>query len=274
MLREPERERAAHNFTHSETTAVLLCDQLGGEGRSFQAASWVVHVDLPWDLGAIEQRIGRLDRMGREQATRILSIRSTHPVESSWSQLVWQHAELGARWLHQNDVRTLIDLRTLGEREGDGFMAASEHLDSLHRGLLDEVWSWEAENAAEDDWFLRDRTLEMYERFPDRIAQVLGDIAAAADVEDQAHAEVGHRPLRRGLRAARRKKGGAHCQERGGEQRPEQRGRRLHPVASSSATTPRMSPRESGSMKIFFIAGRRSRTRRSASLITASTSST
>ena len=38
-------------------------------------------------------------------------------------------AELGARWLHQNDVRTLIDLRTLGEREGDGFMAASEHLD-------------------------------------------------------------------------------------------------------------------------------------------------
>ena len=88
-------------------------------------------------------------------------------------------AELGARWLHQNDVRTLIDLRTLGEREGDGFMAASEHLDSLHRGLLDEVWSWEAENAAEDDWFLRDRTLEMYERFPDRIAQVLGDIAAA-----------------------------------------------------------------------------------------------
>ena len=88
-------------------------------------------------------------------------------------------AELGARWLHQNDVRTLIDLRTLGEREGDGFMAASEHLDSLHRGLLDEVWSWEAENAAEDDWFLRDRTLEMYERFPDRIAQVLRDIAAA-----------------------------------------------------------------------------------------------
>lgn len=94
-----ERERAAHNFTHSETTAVLLCDQLGGEGRSFQAASWVVHVDLPWDLGAIEQRIGRLDRMGREQATRILSISSTHPVESSWSQLVWQHAELGTRSL-------------------------------------------------------------------------------------------------------------------------------------------------------------------------------
>lgn len=86
-------------------------------------------------------------------------------------------AELGARWLHDHDVRTLIDLRTVGEREGDGFMAASEHLDSLHRGLLDEVWSWEAENEATHDWFLRDRTIEMYERFPDRIARVLRDIA-------------------------------------------------------------------------------------------------
>ena len=88
-------------------------------------------------------------------------------------------AELGARWLREHGVGTLIDLRTVGEREGDGFMAASEHLDSLHRGLIDEVWSWEAENQASHEWFLRDRTIEMYERFPDRIATVLGDIAAA-----------------------------------------------------------------------------------------------
>ena len=87
--------------------------------------------------------------------------------------------DLGAQWLRDHDVGTLIDLRTLGEREGDGFMAASEHLDSLHRGLLDEVWSWEAENQASDDWFLRDRTIEMYEQFPDRIALVLRDIADA-----------------------------------------------------------------------------------------------
>ncbi|MFN8051840.1 MAG: tyrosine-protein phosphatase [Acidimicrobiales bacterium] len=88
-------------------------------------------------------------------------------------------AELGAAWLHDHDVRTLIDLRTEGERQGDGFMAASAHLDARHRGLLDEVWSWEAENKAADEWFLRDRTIEMYERFPDRIARVLQDIAEA-----------------------------------------------------------------------------------------------
>jgi len=84
-----------------------------------------------------------------------------------------------AGWLAEHRVGTLIDLRTLGEREGDGFMAASEHLNSIHRGLLDEVWSWEAENKAANEWFLRDRTVEMYERFPDRIVTVLHDIADA-----------------------------------------------------------------------------------------------
>src|SRR4051812_12488696 len=88
-------------------------------------------------------------------------------------------ATLAAGWLAEHDVRTLIDLRTAGERDDDGFMEASANLDSIHRGLLDEVWSWDAENKARDEWFLRDRTIEMYERFPDRIAVVLGDIAAA-----------------------------------------------------------------------------------------------
>lgn len=88
-------------------------------------------------------------------------------------------AEMGAAWLRDHAVRTLIDLRTEGEREGDGFMAASEHLESLHRGLLDEVWSWTAENESSDEWFLRDRTLEMYERHGDRVVRVLEDIASA-----------------------------------------------------------------------------------------------
>lgn len=88
-------------------------------------------------------------------------------------------ATLGHEWLVRKSVGTLIDLRTVSEREGDGFMAASDHLTSLHRGLLDEVWSWDAENNATDEFFLRDRTVEMYERFPDRIATVLGDIADA-----------------------------------------------------------------------------------------------
>lgn len=45
---------------------VMLCDELGGEGRNFQIAAAIIHVDLPWSPTQIEQRIGRIDRLGRE----------------------------------------------------------------------------------------------------------------------------------------------------------------------------------------------------------------
>ena len=43
----------------------MLTDESGGEGRNFQIADQVVHVDLPWTPARVEQRIGRVDRLGR-----------------------------------------------------------------------------------------------------------------------------------------------------------------------------------------------------------------
>lgn len=61
-------------FQNDKNCTIMLCDESGGEGRNFQCADYVVHIDLPWDANAIEQRIGRLDRMGRESGRPIVSI--------------------------------------------------------------------------------------------------------------------------------------------------------------------------------------------------------
>lgn len=61
-------------FQNERNCTIMLCDQTGGEGRNFQCADYVVHIDLPWDANAIEQRIGRLDRMGRERDRPIISV--------------------------------------------------------------------------------------------------------------------------------------------------------------------------------------------------------
>ena len=66
MLRE-ELEDSVYEFQNNEKCRVILCDATGGEGRNFQNADWVVHLDLPWTANAIEQRIGRLDRLGRDE---------------------------------------------------------------------------------------------------------------------------------------------------------------------------------------------------------------
>lgn len=62
-----ERENNSYKFQTSESCKLLLSDPSGGEGRNLQNASYLVHIDLPWDAGLIEQRIGRLDRLERSQ---------------------------------------------------------------------------------------------------------------------------------------------------------------------------------------------------------------
>jgi ATP-dependent helicase HepA len=60
-----DKEREVHRFRRDERCWLLVCDETGGEGRNFQFADELVHYDLPWYAAKIEQRIGRLDRMGR-----------------------------------------------------------------------------------------------------------------------------------------------------------------------------------------------------------------
>ena len=62
-----ELQVAVDRFQSEPTCRFIVCDALGGEGRNFQMARAIIHVDLPWNPVEIEQRIGRLDRIGREE---------------------------------------------------------------------------------------------------------------------------------------------------------------------------------------------------------------
>lgn len=64
-LPDSELSRVALDFQRKRNCRVLVSDELGGEGRNFQNADLVVHFDLPWSVARLEQRIGRLDRVGR-----------------------------------------------------------------------------------------------------------------------------------------------------------------------------------------------------------------
>ncbi|MCL7461178.1 RNA polymerase-associated protein RapA [Pseudomonas sp. NW5] len=67
-----ERDRAAAYFADEEFGAqVLICSEIGSEGRNFQFAHHLVLFDLPAHPDLLEQRIGRLDRIGQRHAIQL-----------------------------------------------------------------------------------------------------------------------------------------------------------------------------------------------------------
>ena len=67
-----ERDRAAAYFSDADEGAqLLICSEIGSEGRNFQFAHTLVLFDLPLNPDLLEQRIGRLDRIGQRHTVEI-----------------------------------------------------------------------------------------------------------------------------------------------------------------------------------------------------------
>lgn len=85
-----QRDRNAAYFAEPDGAQVLLCSEIGSEGRNFQFAHHLVLFDLPGDPELLEQRIGRLDRIGQTSTINIHV-----PYLEDTSERVW------ARWFHE-----------------------------------------------------------------------------------------------------------------------------------------------------------------------------
>ena len=84
-----QRDRQAAWFAEEDGARLLLCSEIGGEGRNFQFAHHLVLFDLPADPELLEQRIGRLDRIGQRAEIQIhvpFVVGSSQEVLARWYQ--------------------------------------------------------------------------------------------------------------------------------------------------------------------------------------------
>ena len=90
-----ERDRAAAYFADEEFGAqVLICSEIGSEGRNFQFSHHLVLFDLPSHPDLLEQRIGRLDRIGQKHVIELhVPYLETSPQERLFQ---WYHEALNA----------------------------------------------------------------------------------------------------------------------------------------------------------------------------------
>ncbi len=74
-LTPERRDIEVAQFRLEDGPALLISTECGGEGRNFEFCKRLVLFDLPWNPAVVEQRIGRLDRIGRTEPTEIVFFR-------------------------------------------------------------------------------------------------------------------------------------------------------------------------------------------------------
>lgn len=69
-----DRRRAREEFTHDPARTVLVATDAAGEGMNLQAAHLMINYDLPWNPNRLEQRFGRIHRIGQENVCRLWNL--------------------------------------------------------------------------------------------------------------------------------------------------------------------------------------------------------
>jgi ATP-dependent helicase HepA len=96
-LNDDDKESEVTKFRRNPECSILVCDESGGEGRNFQFATALLHYDLPWSVAAVEQRIGRLDRIGRRDPVLSVVVTAKGLVEADWLQCLTNGFEVFGR---------------------------------------------------------------------------------------------------------------------------------------------------------------------------------
>ncbi len=129
-----QRDRNAAYFAQPDGARLLLCSEIGSEGRNFQFAHRLILWDLPLDPDLLEQRIGRLDRIGQK---RDINIHILAVADSAQHVLArWYDEGVNAFRSSPADGRELLrrygePLTRLAEEHARGVDNRDQELDAL-----------------------------------------------------------------------------------------------------------------------------------------------
>ena len=126
-----QRDKNAAWFADSDAAQILLCSEIGSEGRNFQFAHHLVLFDLPLHPELLEQRIGRLDRIGQ-----------TEDIHIHFPYLVGSPQHALARWYHEGlnaFVENLEGGNTLFKLFGERLMAICKTKDLIDNVALENL---------------------------------------------------------------------------------------------------------------------------------------
>jgi ATP-dependent helicase HepA len=174
-----QRDRNAAWFAEEDGARLLICSEIGSEGRNFQFVHHLVLFDLPLNPELLEQRIGRLDRIGQTQTIHVY----TPYLEGSPQEVL-------ARWYHEGlkaFESNLHGANQLLQQFGDKVLALGADFSNAKSKELEQLI---AETAAGHRTLAaqlergRDRLLELNSHRP-KAADALVKAIRQTDVDEQ-----------------------------------------------------------------------------------------
>ena len=165
------RDKAAANFSKPNGANLLIASEIGSEGRNFQFSHHLILFDLPLDAALVEQRIGRLDRIGQ---TKDIVVHVPY-VKGSGQEVMF-------RWYNEG-------LNAFGAPLMSGGELFLKYTDSLIEALADPRHSLktfvedvipqvrkDCETMRKNIEKGRDRLLEFNSRNPEKAGEIISEI--------------------------------------------------------------------------------------------------
>jgi ATP-dependent helicase HepA len=172
-----ERDRSAAYFADNDMGAqILLCSEIGSEGRNFQFAHHLILFDLPLNPDLLEQRIGRLDRIGQ---TETIKLHVPYFAGTAQEKLLnWYHQGLNA-FQHVCSVGHSVFEVFENEIERELLSRDTDKFDDLiirTKALVDETLSQMQQG--------RDRLLELNSCHKEHAQEVIDELEGLAREND------------------------------------------------------------------------------------------
>ncbi|MEK5106493.1 DEAD/DEAH box helicase [Cytobacillus kochii] len=107
---------------------VLIATEAGGEGINLQFCSYIINFDLPWNPMRLEQRIGRIHRLGQKNDVHIYNFATKDTVEEHVLKLLYEKIHLFEKVIGElDDILTKLQFGSINDHLIDIFgQSASE----------------------------------------------------------------------------------------------------------------------------------------------------
>ena len=113
------------NFVLAEfrdETNILISTDAGGEGLNLQFANYLINYDLPWNPMKIEQRIGRVDRIGQQRDVEVYNLVLTDTVEARVKDVLEEKLSVILQEIGVDKYADVLDSEAAGVNFTDAYM--------------------------------------------------------------------------------------------------------------------------------------------------------